>query len=317
MNQKTKSALILLLVLCTVLFCGCAEDSSAALSSSSDTSSAAASGPPRDNTPKVRVPKADGDISYGTNIVTIDASHTNQGYVMVRYSGSNPKVKLQIRTPDGNTYTYLLSQDKKYEAFPLSEGNGTYSLTIYENVSGDMYSTAFSQDITAEIKDEFLPFLYPNQYVWFTSDSKAVAKGSELVANAHSDLEAVEAIYDYVIKNISYDESKAANVTYGYLPVVDETLESGTGICFDYASLMSAMLRSQDIPTRLEVGYAGDAYHAWISIYLKEKGWVDGIIEFDGSSWTLMDPTFAASNSADALQEYIGDGTNYQLKYSY
>ncbi|MCI8646482.1 MAG: transglutaminase domain-containing protein [Firmicutes bacterium] len=316
MNQKTKSALILLLVLCTILFCGCTEGGSEA-PSSSDTSSAAASGPPRDNTPNVRVPKADGDISYGTNIVKIDASHTDQGYVMVRYSGSNPKVKLQIGTPDGNTYTYLLSQEKKYEAFPLSAGNGTYSLIVYENVSGDMYSTAFSQDITAEIKDEFLPFLYPNQYVWFTSDSKTVAKGSELVANAHSDLEAVEAIYDYVIKNISYDEAKASNVTYGYLPVVDETLNSGTGICFDYASLMAAMLRSQNIPTRLEVGYAGEAYHAWISTYLKEKGWVDGIIEFDGSSWTLMDPTFAASNSADALQEYIGDGTNYQLKYSY
>lgn len=315
MNQKTKSALILLLVLCTILFCGCT-GSDGSDPASSETS-AAASGPPRDNTPNVRVPKADGRVSYGTNIVKIDASHTDQGYVMVRYSGTNPKVKLQIGTPDGNTYTYLLSQEDKYEAFPLPSGSGTYSLTVYENVTGDMYSTAYSQDITAEIKDEFLPFLYPNQYVWFTSDSKAVAKGKELVANVHSDLEAVEAIYNYVIENISYDEAKAVNVTYGYLPVIDDTLDSGTGICFDYASLMAAMLRSQNIPTRLEVGYAGEAYHAWISIYLKESGWVDDIIEFNGSSWTLMDPTFAASNSADALQDYIGDGKNYQVKYSY
>ena len=80
---------------------------------------------------------------------------------------------------------------------------------------------------------------------------------------------------------------------------------------------MSAMLRSQGIPTKLVVGYSGDAYHAWISVYLKETGWVDKIIEFNGKSWTLMDPTLAASNSRSSVQKYIGDGSNYTVKYSY
>lgn len=314
MNQKTISSLILLLVLSAIFCCGCGGGDTAALSSES---SAADSGPFRDNTPNVLKPKADGSVSHGTDIVKIDASHTDQGYVMVRYSGSNSKVKLQVKTPDGSKYIYLLSQKGDYETFPLSSGSGSYSLTVYENVSGDMYSTAFSQDIQAEIEDEFLPFLYPNQYVWFTKESETVAKGKDLVAKAHSDLQAVEAIYEYVIGNISYDEAKAANVSYGYLPVVDDTLETGKGICFDYAALMAAMLRSQDIPTKLEVGYAGEAYHAWISVYLKEKGWIDDIIEFDGDSWTLMDPTFAASNDKDDLKDYIGDGDHYQVKYSY
>ena len=80
---------------------------------------------------------------------------------------------------------------------------------------------------------------------------------------------------------------------------------------------MSAMLRSQGIPTKLEVGYSGEAYHAWISTYIKESGWVDNIIQFDGNSWTLMDPTLAAGNSADSVKKYIGDGSNYIVKYSY
>ena len=42
---------------------------------------------------------------------------------------------------------------------------------------------------------------------------------------------------------------------------------------------MSAMLRSQRIPTKLDVGYSGDVYHAWISCYVTEVGWVDNIIE--------------------------------------
>ena len=78
------------------------------------------------------------------------------------------------------------------------------------------------------------------------------------------------------------------------------------------------MLRSQRIPTRLEVGYAGEAYHAWISVYLEETGWVDNIIEFHGSSWSLMDPTFAAgTGNSSSLKQFIGDGTNYVVKYYY
>ena len=49
----------------------------------------------------------------------------------------------------------------------------------------------------------------------------------------------------------------------GYLPDVDEVLASQTGICFDYAAVMASMLRCERIPTRLEVGYMGEVYHAW------------------------------------------------------
>ncbi len=80
---------------------------------------------------------------------------------------------------------------------------------------------------------------------------------------------------------------------------------------------MSAMLRSQRIPTKLDVGYSGEVYHAWISCYVDEVGWVDGIIKFDGRHWSLMDPTLAASNSAANVKKYVGDGSNYTTKYTY
>lgn len=54
------------------------------------------------------------------------------------------------------------------------------------------------------------------------------------------------------------------------------------------------MLRSQGIPTKLEVGYVGEVYHAWISCYVDETGWVDNIIEFDGKDWSLLDPSLGA-----------------------
>ena len=71
------------------------------------------------------------------------------------------------------------------------------------------------------------------------------------------------------------------------------------------------MLRSQDIPTKLVVGYTGNLYHAWINVYLEGQGWVDNIIYFDGNSWKLMDPTFASSSGqSQEIMQYIGNGSN-------
>ena len=167
------------------------------------------------------------------------------------------------------------------------------------------------------IINEFGPYLYPNQYVNFTANCQTVAKGEELAANASSDLEVVSNVYNYIINNISYDYNKANTVQSGYTSNVDDILNKRTGICLDYSAVMASMLRSQGIPTRLEVGYAADAYHAWISTYIKDIGWVNGIIEFDGKGWKIMDPTFAASTSERVLKNFIGNGSNYVTKYIY
>ena len=80
---------------------------------------------------------------------------------------------------------------------------------------------------------------------------------------------------------------------------------------------MTAMLRSQGIPAKLQIGFSGELHHAWISTYLESGGWVDNIIQFDGTSWSLMDPTFASGEENKAsLKNYIGNGDNYIVKYS-
>ena len=125
-------------------------------------------------------------------------------------------------------------------------------------------------------------------------------------------------IYDYVVKTLSYDYDKAATVKSGYLPVLDEIMQSEIGICFDYAAVMTGMLRSQGVPCKLVVGYAGSAYHAWISVWVEGSGWVDGVIWFDGHAWQRMDPTFASGgNSSADILAYIGNGANYSAKYFY
>lgn len=273
----------------------------------------------RDNTIEVLVPNAPGTTVYTSGTVTVDASNTGDGYVMVRYGGTNEKVKFQITSPSGNDYTYLITDYGKDAVYPLPSGNGSYTLTLLESVSAekDLYAISFTQEISVVLENEFSPFLYPNHYVSFSAESASVIKGKELAGDCYSDLDVVTNIYNHVIKHVTYDEEKAQNVAYGYTPDPDKTLSSGKGICFDYAALMTAMLRSQRIPTKLEVGYAGELYHAWISCYVDEIGWVDNIIEFDGKSWSLMDPTLAANNKSSAVKEYIGDGSKYTVKYTY
>jgi len=269
----------------------------------------------RDNTPECLVPSADGSATDGNELVTLDLSHTDCGYFMAQYLGTNNKVKMQVTGPNDVTYTYNLGTN--FEVFPFAAGNGTYAIGVHENITDTQYATVFSNSIDVTITDEFSPYLYPNQYVNFSSDSQVVALASELAYPANDDLEVVTNVYNYIISNVTYDYDKASTVATGYIPVVDELLNTKKGICFDFASAMASMLRSQRIPTRLEIGYAGEAYHAWISTYLDEKGWVNGIIEFDGQSWKLMDPTFAASSSEEKLKDFIGDGTNYVTKYIY
>ena len=131
----------------------------------------------RDNTPVCLVPTADGTTVYANDYAGIDASHCNEGYLMVRYQGQSKKVKLQIIGPDYMTYTYDLTKTD-YEVFPLSAGNGIYQIGIYENVEGSQYATVFSQEIELQLANSMGPFLYPNQYVTFDSDSNVVSKGA-------------------------------------------------------------------------------------------------------------------------------------------
>lgn len=247
----------------------------------------------------------------------IDYSNTPQGYVMVRFDyPTQQRLKVQVKGPK-TTYTYNLPV-QQWTALPLSDENGSYQVVIYENIAGNKYATVLSLRLDVVLEDEFAPFLHGNQYVDYDNAPNTVAKAAELTAGLADPLTRVAAIYDYVISTLTYDKELAAEVQSGYLPRLDTVLEKKTGICFDYAALMTGMLRSQGIPAKLVVGYAGEVYHAWISVWTKETGWVDGVIYFDGNTWQRMDPTFASSAGASKeIMDYIGNGQNYRAKYYY
>ncbi len=307
MNQRFFSlrslGFLFFLILWSLLLAGCG---------SADSSS----NPPVFSKREVLTPSAPGQEVLGNDLLSLDVSNRSQGYLTAINGSSEKRMHLQITDPAAVVYSYFIEPDST-AVIPFSGGDGTYRLIGYQQASGTQYAALFSQSLDIQLENAFLPFLYPNQYVSFTPDTEASLLAQELAGTEESDLPVLERIYEYVISHISYDEEKAASVEAGYLPDVDETLSTGTGICFDYAALTTAMLRSCDIPCKLQIGYSGEVKHAWIDVYLQETGWMNKYIYFDENTWKRMDPTFASgADSQEDIQEYIEDQNNYTVQYT-
>ncbi|MBQ8315552.1 MAG: transglutaminase domain-containing protein [Lachnospiraceae bacterium] len=305
-----------------LLFAGCAgtqgENPTGAQGESSwEMSFSEAELPENPALPDILRPVASGLSVEETGTAVIDYSNTVDGYVMVRVKEETEnRMKVQVKGPS-TTYTYNISSGD-WETFPLSDGNGAYQIALLENVEGSKYALVQSVAVDVELTDEFAPFLRPNQYVDYGDAEQTVKRAAQLSTGKTTELEKVQAVYEYVIHTLVYDTELAGSVQSGYLPDLDKVLEAKKGICFDYAALMTGMLRSQSVPCKLVVGYAGEAYHAWISVYTEKDGWIDNVIYFDGAAWKRMDPTFASSGKqSDEILDYIGDGKNYKEKYLY
>ena len=266
--------------------------------------------------PKIKTGSFTGAKTVSNDIACADITSADMGVIKVTYLGECGKVKVRI-TKGEAVYDYDL--DPGGTVFPLQSGSGTYNIKVLENVSGKTYAVALDEDFSADIKSEFSPFLVPSQYINYSQSDDCVYKAAELCAGKSGTVEKAAAMFGYITSNVKYDKELAASVKSGYVPNPDKTLESGKGICFDYASLFASMCRSQNIPAKLVMGYVrGNVYHSWNEIYTEESGWVTVDIFLKGSGWELLDPTFYASASdKSAVAEYIGDGSDYSAIYYY
>lgn len=169
---------------------------------------------------------------------------------------------------DGKRYAYDLFSAN--ESFPLQMGNGFYSVSVCKRVTGNEYEIVDSSSFDLDM-DQNAVYLASTQNVEWNSDSTTSQLARKLTENATSDLEKVQIVRNYVMSHVQYDYGKAASVGTRYVPSVGETLSSGTGICYDYASTTAAMLRSLGVPTKLVKGYSKNTdsvYHAWNEVYV-------------------------------------------------
>jgi transglutaminase-like putative cysteine protease len=120
-------------------------------------------------------------------------------------------------------------------------------------------------------------YLQPDRLVPVTGVPAQLA--ADQTKNATTELEKARAIYDYVFSTMRYDKSGTG---WGH----GDTLWACTskrGNCTDFHSVFLSMARSQNIPSRFEIGFPLPAdkhsseipgYHCWAEFYINRMGWI-------------------------------------------
>jgi len=207
---------------------------------------------------------------------------TSKGVIHITYDGGG-KTKVIIQKGD-KKYTYDINSSGKTETYPLQLGDGTYKVSLYVNTSGNSYKLISSKSVDVKLSNPNSVFLTSIQNIDWNVDSKAVAKAVELTKDIDDLEQKAKVLWDFMVKNNSYDYAKLSKLATGYIPVIDMTLEEKKGICYDFSSLYAAMLRSQGKPAKLIKGYApknASGYHAWNEVYDESKG-----------EWFVIDTTY-------------------------
>lgn len=302
----------------TLVLVGCGGDSGAG-TANADTGGRAdagsTSGEAFEDPGSVTSPDFDDSGATTDNDGSIDTSKVNTGVVMA-HAKSESRLKFVVQCGE-MSYNYDLPNDDTPITCPCNMGDGTYNFLIMRNTGGDNYVQTTATKADVRLESEFAPFTQPNVFCNYTDKSACVAKAREIVADAQNQGDAVRAVCTYVVENVSYDTGKAEKLsgTSGYVPDPDDTLKTKKGICFDYASLGGAMLRSVGIPTKVITGYVSpeDLYHAWIMVYI-DGSWTSAQFSVNPESWSRVDLTFAADSQSVGL---VGDGKTYTERYVY
>ncbi len=244
--------------------------------------------------------------AFAAGAPVFDKSGLDSGVVRVSYDNkTNVKLKIMIQKQD-KSYYYDLEQG---DSFPLQFGNGSYTVAVLGNVSGNKYKILEKDTLDLELANENKVFLNSIKLVNWNENMAAVKKARELTKNAKTDMEKVKAIYEYVTGGIAYDDKKINSLELEYVPVVDEILAKKSGICYDYSVLYAAMLRSVNVPAKLVMGHRNDitAYHAWNQVYLKEQG-----------KWITIDTTYDSTfRQEGGTTLMIKDESNYKVDKIY
>lgn len=151
---------------------------------------------------QVLVPEATGKETLGSSPMILDVSNISQGYFIAQSDSSDLTCSLQIISPSGVLYSYFIAPGES-ATVTFTEGSGDYTITGYQQVQGDQYAALYSETVTVQLENDFLPFLYPNQYVNFTPDSKASQLALSLIDEDTVDVDALQQIYDYVVSNLT------------------------------------------------------------------------------------------------------------------
>ncbi|RHW37196.1 transglutaminase domain-containing protein [Neobacillus notoginsengisoli] len=239
---------------------------------------------------------------------SIDASGLGKGVVSVKYASKAGKQGKAGITKNGKTYYYDLPGNGAAVRLPLQMQNGMYKVTIFEQTKGNEYMMVASKNVSLQLKDSKTVFLQPVQNVHWTASMAPIKTAANLTKGKGKTEDKIKAIHNYVIRNVKYDFNKMKTVQSGYVPNINTVFAAKKGICYDYAALFGAMLRSQGVPTKLVTGYSSkvQGYHAWNEVYIKEQ-----------NKWVIVDTTVDASSKNNSKISIYKKASEYKKMNEY
>jgi len=247
-----------------------------------------------------------GESSYlASNGVKLQKpSGVTEGKVVLEGSTNNSKIKLLVS--DGQAQTWydvaIYNGGFREEIWLSKEATYTISIMVHE------YDRKYSYGPSISVKNTKMQnkYLIPAKHIE-SSDDDIIRLSRELTEGCSTDAEKAKAIYDWIVDNIQFDYAKYAkhqegnyDNSYG----AQNTLKTGKGVCYDFATLYAALGRAAGLQTKVAEGRLDTGelagFHAWNEVYAREE-----------ERWILLDSTMEATTG----EEYF-DFENNDEKYT-
>lgn len=215
----------------------------------------------------------------------------------LKYHIQNPTVSqgvAQVALPPDTPYQRMIysSIDPKPDSIELDhDGNWIATFTIRSQAEQTIVASAsaiiyLNPVIDVPIRGVDEQYLTPQKY-WQVDDSNIQSLGKKL--------KTPRAIYDYVIKTLTYNYARLENSEQIRQGAVEALANPSNAVCQEYVDVFVSLARAAGIPTREIDGYAytqnpklrplslvTDVLHAWPEYYDTSK-----------HMWQPIDPTWA------------------------
>jgi hypothetical protein len=221
-------------------------------------------------------------------------------------TGENSRIELTVLVPKSidrrQTVTDISYDPQPAEVFDL--GDNHYTRFTFIDPTEDLEiiisgkAAIFGYDLADALGME-KPAQEDNLEVYLISE-EFIEKESPLVVEVaesiegQDDLELVERLYDYIVKNTYYGEYSPSESG------AEMALKRRGGTCIDFSDLLVALCRARGIPAKTVFGIIIDRtlhgeefleqLHAWVEVYLQEYGWVP--LDPTAASFDLLYPVY-------------------------
>jgi transglutaminase-like putative cysteine protease len=159
----------------------------------------------------------------------------------------------------------------------LPEGTSTVRYDALVDAEGELdpYEPFAVEHPIAEVPDDALVYTLPSR---FCLSDLIYSRAMELFGNVAPGWSRVQAICDFVHGHLTFGYGSSSAITTAL-----DVLDSGAGVCRDYAHLAITFCRALNIPARYAFGYMPDIdipvnapmdFCAWFEVYLGGRWWI-------------------------------------------